>query len=369
MRVSGLDLHKDTVFGSIIEDGCQKDNQVFETHTIGLHELKAWLVSHDVKRVGMESTGMYWQAVEKILSEQMETLVVNAYYVKQVPGKKSDQKDAEWIGQLLSRDLLPSSYIARGVQSDLRTLSRYRTSLKRKRTEVLVQMSNLLDRSNIRLRRLFSSLSAKSCQKVIEALIKGDESAEQLVNYVHKRTINRHTKDFAIALLQGTMNAHDRFVLGQLKIQFDVFDEQISQLEKRLQALAQDYAPQALAILQSIPGIGKISAIHVLAEVGKDMSYFKSPKHLASWVGLSPRNDESAGKMKSRRIKPGNVHLRPILVQCALAAIRAKNSHFTTVYANLCKRMNNKKAVIAVAHKMIVLIHILISRNETYRLK
>lgn len=367
MRVSGLDLHKDSIFASIVGGSGQDLERVFDTTTSSIYELRDWLLSHQVEEVAMESTGIYWHSVESILQERMSTYVVNPHYVRQVPGKKTDQKDANWIGKLLSKQLIPSSYIARGAQRDLRYLTRHRTVLIRQRSGILVQMSNLLDRCNFRLRRVVSNLSGKYSMKVVRAVSRGQDDPGKLVNLLHGRTLKKHGTVYLTKVLEGQINDHDRFILTQLLIQFDLYYQQVKQVELRMKQLAHQYDQQALDILMSIPGIGWLSAIHLLAEIGSDMSHFKSPKHLSSWAGLCPRNDQSAGKVKSRKIKPGNRYLRVILVQCALAAIRAKNSHFTNVFARLASRMNNKKAVIAIARKQLELVYILLERKEKYR--
>ena len=367
MRFSGLDVHKDTIFASVSDDGIHYDRKVYETDTGSLYELRDWLLSLGVESVGMESTGIYWQVVESILGEKLQTYVVNANYVRQVPGKKTDQNDADWLCKLLSKGLLPSSFIVRGLQSQLRILTRHRKLQLRRRTDLLVQISNLLDRCNIRLRRLVSSLSSKGSMRLIRALSRGETDPHDLQMYLHGRTLKRHGEAQVLRVLRGHMKAEDCFVLSQLLGQYDLLEQQIKHLEHEAEDLAQREYGQEMELLMSLPGVGMLSSIHILAEAGADMSVFKGAKQLSSWAGLCPRNDESAGKLKSRRLKPGNSHLRPIMVQCALAAIRTRGSHFVNYYANLSARMNKKKAVIAVARKLICLVYILLERKQKYR--
>ena len=366
-RTCGLDVHKDTIFCATY-DG-KKHGSVIEysTLTTSIRAMGAALLSEEVKEIAMESTGMYWIPVWNILEEMGFNLtLVNPYLIKQMPGRKSDVKDAQWIATLLHKGLLRSSLVPCKEIRELRTYSRRYVKLQQRKTSVLQDMERTLEVCSIRITSLVSNISGKSIMKVIHAIIEGENDPEVLAGYIHGRIVNKHNREKVVESLRGYITPQHRFQLELSLEEYELLCRQSDRCVEKMNTLCHEHYPKELELLQTIPGISLLAAMIVIAETGADMKAFENSGKFAGWTGLRPRNDESAGKFKSTATTKGNRFLRAILVQIAWAASRTKGSFFKEKFNRLCIRENRKKALIAIARKMAVLIWNVLYDQEGY---
>ena len=366
-RCCGLDVHKKVIEACIIVPEGKKRNQ-YGTMTEDLQKLVSWLLEHHVTVVAMESTGVYWKPVYNILElAGFEILVVNAQHIKAVPGRKTDVKDAEWIAALLRLGLVKGSYIPGREQRELRKLLRYRTKLVEERGRKVQRMQKILEGANIKLSSVATNIVGSSGRSMIEAMIDKIEDHRVLAELAKKRLKNKR-EDLERAL-NGLMGAHQRMMLqAQLK-HIDFLDEAIETLDKELAERKKDDATfhESLERLDGIPGVGVRTAQAMLVEIGTDMNRFPSADHLAAWAGMAPGNNESAGKRKTGRTRPGNSHLRTVLVQAAHAAVRVKNSYLSDQYHRIAARRGSKRAAVAVGHSILVIAYHMLTRREPYK--
>ena len=400
---AGLDVHKKLVvacvYGSDETGHPRKDIRTFSTMTVDILALAAWLTGRGVTHVAMESTGEYWKPIYQLLEGSFTLLVVNAQHIKAVPGRKTDVKDAEWIADLLRHGLLQASFIPPQAQRDLRDLTRQRTNLIADRGTVVKRLQKVLEWSNIKLASVVSDVMGLSARAMLEAIVSGEHDATVLAALAKGRLRAKHA-DLVLAL-EGTVRDHHRFMLAQHLAQIDFLDEQIEALDAEIvvrvtstpaepeictskevsvteQEVAED-RPQAeppgtpvswseaVRIWDSIPGIGGRIAEQLVAEIGADMSRFPSAAHLASWAKLCPGNHESAGKRLSGKTGQGNRWLRSALIQAAHAAVKVKESYLGAFYRRLASRHGVKKAIMAVAHKLLVIAYTLLTNRELYQ--
>lgn len=316
----------------------------------------------------MESTGVYWKPVYNILElAGFEVLVVNAQHIKAVPGRKTDVKDAEWIAALLRLGLVKGSYIPSREQRELRELLRYRTKLVEERGREVQRMQKILEGANIKLSSVATNIVGSSGRSMIEAMIDKIEDPRVLAELAKKRLKNKR-EDLERAL-NGLMGAHQRMMLqAQLK-HIDFLDEAIETLDKELAERKKDDATfhESLELLDGIPGVGVRTAQAMLVEMGSDMSRFPSAAHLSAWAGMAPGNNESAGKRKTGRTRPGNSHLRTVLIQAAHAAVRVKSSYLSDQYHRIAARRGAKRAAVAVGHSILVMAYHILTRREPYK--
>jgi transposase len=364
---AGLDVHKKSVTACVlrlVNGALIKQTRCFGTMTSDLLALADWLAEHEVCQVAMESTGVYWKPIFHILEGQFEVILVNAQHIKRVPGRKTDVKDAEWIAELLLHGLLSPSFIPPKPIRELRDLTRSRTLLIRQRATVANRIQRVLEDANIKLAGVASDILGASGQDMIRALIGGTTDPVELANLARQRL--REKIPALQKALEGRITDHHRFLLKSLMDLVSHFDLQIRRFDRRI---AQLTAPlqEAAQRLQTIPGIARASAEVIVAEIGVEMSRFPTPGHLASWAGMCPGNDESAGKRRSGRTTKGNQWLRSTLVQAAWAATHTKATNFRALYARWVKRLGKKKALVALGHKILVLIHKLLSTGTDYR--
>jgi len=294
--------------------------------------------------------------VWKILEGHFNMILVNPYYIKQVPGRKTDVKDAQWIATLLHKGLVRSSLIPCKAIRELRTYSRKYVRLQQRQTSVLQELERNLEICGIRITSFVSNTSGKSVLKIIRAIIDGQSDPEVLAGYVHGRILNKHKRKTIVESLRGFITPQHRFQLALSLEEYELLCRQGERCVGEMDRLCQQHYAKELALLQTIPGISLLAAMIVIAETGADMKAFDNSGKFAGWTGLRPRNDESAGKFKSTAITKGNRYLRAILVQIAWAASRTKGSFFKEKFTRLCLRKNRKKALIAIARKMAVLI-------------
>lgn len=343
MKVSGLDVHKDTIFCAIY-DG-KKHGEVIEYLTFSeeIRTMGIFLKKEGIKCVAIESTGIYWMPVWNILEEMgFELMLVNPFLIKQMPGRKSDVKDAQWIAKLLHKGLLRGSLVPDKTIRQLRTYSRKYVKMQNMITRVTQEMERILETCNIRITSIVSKNNSKSVLSVIEKIIEGEDSVEELACCIHGRILNSKGNLVRLAL-EGFIQDHHRFSLQLAFEQFKLFRSQLQMLEKNMEEICDKHYSRQMELLMSIDGIGKQAAMQIIAETGADMEAFENSGKLTGWTGLRPRNDESAGKYKSTAVTHGNKYLRRIMVQCAWAAVRTKGSFYKTKFEQLCVRKSKKR--------------------------
>jgi transposase len=366
MKTSGLDIHKDTIFCAIYDGKSYSAVKEFSTTTVSIRELGSYLQSEGVKKVAMESTSTYWVPIWDILGETgFDLKLVNPLHIKQMPGRKSDAKDAQWIAELLHKNMLRGSLVPSSLIQELRTYSRAYRILVNHRTKVLTQMDRTLVMCGVRLSSCISNIDSKSFIQVVEALIRGETNPDKLVSLVYANRKNKESGKLRDCLT-GHMKAHHRLKLTTYKQQFDLFEKQITLYLNEMQKLCDEHFSEEISYLTTLPGVSQISAMIIVAETGGDMSAFENSGKFTGWTGLRPRNDESAGKFKSTATTKGNKHLRAIIVQVAWAASRTKGSFFMDKFTKLAIRKSRKKALVAIGRKMLVIIWHILSEKTPY---
>jgi transposase len=324
------------------------------------------LLREGVKKVAIESTGIYWIPVWNILEAMgFELMLVNPYLIKQMPGRKSDVKDAQWIAKLLHKKLLRGSLIPDKTIRELRTYSRGYVRMQTMITRSTQEMERILEVCNVRITSLVSTTNSKSVLKVIEKIIVGEDSVEELACCIHKRILNAKGEQVRQSL-DGYIAEQHRFSLSIAYDQYRLFTEQLRMLEQKMAQVCEQEYSQQMSLLMSIPGIGKQSAMQIIAETGADMNAFENSGKLTGWTGLRPRNDESAGKYKSTAVTNGNKYLRRIMVQCAWASSRTKGSFYKNKFEQLCIRKSRKKALIAIARKLLTVVWHVLKEKQPY---
>jgi len=367
-RGCGLDVHQATVVACLLtgEPGKLPRKQVktFSTMTSGLIELRDWLAAADCTAVAMEATGVYWKPVYNILEGHFELIVANARHIKAVPGRKTDVKDAEWIADLLRHGLLQPSYVPPPELRELRLLLRYRVKLVNARSAERNRIIKLLESANIKLSGVISDPFGVSGRLMLNALKVGAATPEEMAELAQKRM--RSKLPLLKLALDGRMEAHHRQLLSIQLDRLDRFDRDLKQMDAKLEAKLKPYARQ-MELLDDIPGIDWVVGATIIAEMGIKMGQWPTVGHLTSWAGLCPGQNESAGKRGKSSIRPGNPYLRSALVEAALAATREKNCYFREKYYRLKARRGHKRAVVAVAHKILVAIYHVLSSDTPYQ--
>lgn len=364
-RVCGLDVHKDIIFACVRKGKYQSEVKQFSTTTQGLSEMNSWLKEEQVISVAMESTGIYWMPVWRALENDFTLVLVNPYFIKQMPGRKSDVQDAQWIAMLLDKGLLKGSVVPEKTIRVLRDYLRRYVILQGQMTRCLQQIEKQLSQCNIKITSLSSSIGNKTVIDIVASICNNKYKPEELLALVHGRIKNKHGEKVKQAL-EGIIDEHDIFLLRQVYSDYTHIKEQCSALTMQAERIADEYYSQQIELMQTIPGIKKLSAIMIFAEMGGNISLFSNAQSLTGWCGLRPKNDESAGKIKSRSITKGNKYLRRILVQTAWAASRTKNCYLKTKFEQLSIRKSSKKALIAIARRQLVIIWNVLSKNEKY---
>jgi transposase len=395
-RCAALDVHKKTVVGCprwTQADGQVKSEvQTFGTTTPELLSLMDWLQTWGVTIVAMESTGEYWKPVFNLLEGQFEVILVNAHHVKQVPGRKTDVKDAEWLAELLSYGLLKASFIPAKPQRDLRDLTRYRVNLVQERARVVNRLQKVLEQANIKLASVATDVMGVSGRQMLEALVAGQADAQAMAELAKGRLRNKLAE--LEKALTGVVRPHHRFLLAQHLAHIDFLDEQIEevgrQIAARVEAMSQPPDTPAdsglpssrkageqtdqsslswsecVTLLDSAPGVDQRAAEMVLAETGINMAQFASEKHLTAWAGLAPGNNQSGSKRKNAKTREGNVNLRQVMIQIAWAAARKKDSYTQALYRRLAARRGKKRAIVAVARCLLESFYFMLLRGQPY---
>ena len=366
-RCAGIDVHKDNVVVCLRctePGGTREEIRTFATMTADLLELADWLAAHAVRHVAMESTGVYWKPVFHLLEGRFELTLVNAQHLKQVPGRKTDVKDCQWIAQLLQHGLLKASFVPPAPIRELRDLTRQRTQLIGERSSAANRVQKVLEGANIKLAGVASDVLGASGWDMIEALIAGQTDPDALADLARQRL--RAKIPQLRQALRGRVTEHHRFLLRVHLDHIKHLDELIDRLGERIEEVLRPFA-QAAERLQTIPGISQRVAETVIAELGPSMDPFPSAAHLASWAGMCPGNDQSAGKRRSGKNPKGNRWLKRILVQAAWAASRAKGTYPAAQYRRLAKRRGRKKALVALGHTLLVIIYHMLKRGADYQ--
>lgn len=394
-RCAGLDVHKKTVVVCVRLVGADgtltTHTRSFGTTTVELLNLVAWLLTLEITHVAMESTGEFWKPVYNLLEGALTVLVVNAAHIKYVPGRKTDVKDAAWIAELLAHGLLRPSFVPPAPQRALRDLTRQRTHLIQERASVVNRLQKVLEWANIKLASVVTDITGVSARAMLQGLVDGQTDITALAQLAKGRLRSKLAE--LEQALRGTLEPHHAFMISQHLALLDVFDEQIAAFDTRVQTAidgtqpdqppppeatgadrppadapsAPDGAWTAQAILDAIPGIGLRVAETILAELGTDMSRFPDAAHASSWAGLAPSQHESAGKRKATRIRDGNKYLRSALIQAAWAAVKQPDTFLAAFYRRLAARRGKKKAIVALAHKILVLIYTLLRTGQVYQ--
>jgi transposase len=364
---AGLDVHKKTVVAALIvpepKGGLRKETRTFGAMTPDLLALSDWLMEQGVSHVAMESTGEYWKPVFNILEHNFDVLLVNAQHVKAVPGRKTDIKDAEWIAELLRHGLLKASFVPPLGQRELRELTRYRSTFVKERASLVNRLQKVLESANIKLASVATDVTGVSGRAILQALLEGKSSPEEMAELAKGRM--REKRELLAKALQGQLKSHHRFVLTELLCQIDGLDETIARFDAQIQDYCRPFE-EAVELLDTIPGVARQTAEVIIAEIGTDMSRFPSADHLASWAGVAPGNNESAGKRRSGKTTKGNHALGLALNHAANAASHTKNTYLSAQYHRLASRRGKKKAIVALEHSILIIAYHIIQRKEPY---
>jgi transposase len=367
-RCAGLDVHKKTVVVCAISADTHgqrsKEWRTFSTMTPDLLHMRHWLKAVGVTHVAMESTGIYWKSIFNVLEGHLEVLLVNAQHLKAVPGRKTDVKDAEWIADLLQHGLLRPSFVPPGWQREVRDLTRYRTSLIEERSRAVNRLQKTLEDANIKLASVASDLMGRSARDMLAAILAGEVDPTVLAELARGRM--RAKRDLLGQALQGRFSAHHRLLVSEQLAHIDSLDEAIERMSAHIAERLRPFEAQ-LRRLETIPGIKRRLAEVIVAEIGVDMSRFPSARHLASWAGMCPGNNESAGKRLSGRTRKGSPWLRSALVEAAHAASRTKECYLSAQYHRLVVRRGGRKATIAVGHSLLVIVYHVLADEKDYQ--
>jgi transposase len=412
-RCCGIDVHKKMIVACLLlisDQGVQKEIQIFSTMLSDLFRLRDWLTAQHCQAVAMESTGVYWKCIWNVLEGEMELLLCNAQHIKAVPGRKTDIKDAEWIADLLQHGLLQASFVPPRSQRELRELTRYRSSLTAERARLVNRIQKTLEDTNSKLASVLTDITGKSGRAILEALLAGEQNPEILAELAHRRVQGK--REQLVQALQGTLSEHHRFLVASQLRQLDFFDHQLRELDQEIahrmglsreapdpdgppdlptkeekaeapdppEAAAstpplagQPLAPKplssatALRLLDEIPGVNERIGAIVVAELGLAMDQFPGEAHLCSWAGLCPAAKISANKRLSTKTGKGNRWLRQARISATNAAARSKDTFLSAYYQRLRKRMGHKKALVALAHRILIIIYHLLKEQQAYQ--
>lgn len=354
-RCCGLDVHKDTVVACLLvgppEARAKKEIRTFGTTTSQLEELRDWLREVGCTHVGMESTGVYWVPVYTVLEEHFELIVGNAAHMKNVPGRKTDVKDSQWIAELIRCGLIRKSFVPPKWQRALRDLTRYRRKLVQAQASERNRLQRLLETCNVKLASVASDVFGKSGRDILRALIKGEATPEEMAKLARGQ-LRKKVAELALAL-HGRVEVHHRFMLEMQLGRVEDIEANIATVDAKIDEAIE---PHRIVFerLKTIPGVDRVAAVTIIAELGIDMNVFPSSAHAAAWAGVCPGNNESAGKRVGQAKRRGNVHLQSALVQSALAASRTKDTYFKARFWKIAGRAGRKRASVAVAHSILV---------------
>ena len=366
-RCCGLDVHKETVVACLLApgpDGSTKPEvRTFGTMTDDVLALGDWLAEAGCTHVAMESTGVYWKPIWNVLEGQFELLLANAQHIKRVPGRKTDVQDSEWIADLLRHGLLTASFVPNREQRELRELTRYRLALVRERSREVQRLQKTLEGANIKLGSVASDILGKSGREILTGLVAGRADAAALADLAQGKL--REKLPALERALVGRFGPHQRFLVARQLGHLDDLDGLIAEVSAQIAERVRPFE-DAITRLDSIPGVGRMTAEVILAEIGTDMTRFPTDRHLASWAALCPGNHESAGKRTSGKTRKGNRALRTALVEAAKAAGRTRQTYLSAQYHRLAPRRGRNKAAVAVAHSILIISYHLLKDGGSY---
>ena len=367
--VAGLDIHKDSIYLCIMR---HDETIIFENKygvlTPDLRQMCIDMTERGVTEAAMESTVVYWVPVWNELCESMKLKLVNPYFIKQLPGRKSDVKDAQWIAECLLKNLIKGSFVPEPIVQDMRKLNRRIMDLNEDMTYNCNKLDAAMQRCGFRLSNYVNTIKSRSYQKVLVTIIGGTARPDELVKMVHGRTINKHGRDTIKAAVTGTFSETDITIFRQIKEVIDMIERQIEECQKELTALCEQHFPEQFRRLQTIPGVKDRAATAIIAETGVDMKMFATAACLVGWCGLKPRNDVSNGRYKSRKVTHGNRYLRQILIEIAWGASRTRNcffSYFSYIQTTV-KKKSKMKIQVAIARKILVAIWHMLSKEQDF---
>ena len=367
--VAGLDIHKDSIYLCIMR---HDETIIFENKygvlTPDLRQMCNDMVERGVTEAAMESTAVYWVPVWNELCESMKLKLVNPYFIKQLPGRKSDVKDAQWIAECLLKNLIKGSFVPEPIVQDIRKFNRRIMDLNEDMTYNCNKLDAAMQRCGFRLSNYVNTIKSRSYQKVLGAIIGGTARPDELVKMVHGRTINKHGRDTIKAAVTGTFSEIDITIFRQIKEVIDMIERQIEECQKELTALCEQHFPEQFRRLQTMPGVKERAATAIIAETGVDMKMFATAACLVGWCGLKPRNDVSNGRYKSRKVTHGNRYLRQILIEIAWGASRTRNcffSYFSYIQTTV-KKKSKMKIQVAIARKILVAIWHMLSKEQDF---
>ena len=368
VRCAGLDVHKDSVVAGVrvVEPmGTRTFVRTFGTTTPALLELSAYLAEHGCTHIAMEATGVYWRPVWHILSDgEFELILANAAHVKNVPGRKTDVADALWLADLLAHGLIRPSFVPPEPTQELRALLRTRKQLMREQASHVQRLQKTLEDANLKLASVLTNITGVSGRAILSAVIDGESDPDRLLALVRPGV--KASREQLRAALSGRVTDRHRFLLRLHLGQIDSLAAAVAEIDAEVE---RDLGPfrEAVDLLRTIPGVGDLGAEVIVSEIGTDMTRFPTAAHLVSWAGLCPRNDESAGKRRSTRLRKGDPWLKTLLVQCAWAAVRKKDSAPKRLFLRLRQRRGPKKAICAVAASMLTAVYHMLKDRTVYR--
>ena len=363
----GLDVHKKIIVACVLvyELGkLKKYIRTFSTMTKDIRNFAQWLKDHKVTHVAMESTGVYWKPIWNILEDDFELILVNAQHIKQVPGRKTDVKDCEWIAQLLQHGLLPKSFVPNREQRELRDLTRTRTKITQTKASVINRIQKVLEDANIKLASVVTDILGVSGRNMLEQIIAGEINPEKLSDLA-RRKLRGKIPELQIAL-DGKITEHHRFLLKLHFEELKKLEEIIEELDQKIGEKMRPFE-ELVSLLITIPGIARKTAEIIIAEIGVNMDQYPTASNLASWAGICPGSNESAGKKKSGKTTKGNQALRVALCECAWGASRKKNSYFSAQYKRLVGRRGKKRAIVALGHTLLIIVYHVIKNKMIYQ--
>ena len=361
----GIDIHKNMLVACVFTGVRKKEIRQFGTMTDDILQLVQWLKETNCEMTAMESTGNYWKPVYNILEEnKIPVIIVNAQHIKGVPGRKTDVKDAEWIADLVRHGLVKASYIPDREQRELREITRYRQELTEERTRELNRIQSVLEGANIKLGSVLSHIHGKSGMSILRAIINGETNPDELSELA--KGLARDKIPELRRALKGSVNEHQIKMLKCQLNHVNMINEILEEVNDEIKRKTMSYEHQ-IELLEEIPGIGEHSAQRIIAEAGASMEQFKNADSFSSWVGLVPECKESAGKKMSTKIRKGNKYLKSVIVECARSAIRNKTSFFYARYQKIAARRGGKRALIAIAHSMIIAIYHILKDLQPFR--
>ena len=367
--VCGLDVHKDSVYLCILSSTGEIVEKVFGVLTFQLAKMRDLMLKHHVQEVGMESTSVYWIPIWRILEPHFKLKLVNPYFIKQLPGHKSDVKDAQWIAECMLKELVRGSFVPPERIQQLRQYDRRIFDLDDEINRKLSKLDAALQRCNIRLSNYVSNTDSKSYKEVVARISEGITDPKVLVEEIHGRIINRHGRKTIIAALTGVITQADSDMMRQIREEIDIAERHKQECIDKMQEICEKEYSDQLRNLQTIPGVKLRAATSLIAEIGIDMSHFETANHLASWSGLKPRNDESNKVIKSKRITHGNRYLRRTIIECSWAASRTQGCFFSrfSYHQTQVRKKTKMKVQVAILRKLLICAWHILSKNVPYQ--